>query len=855
MTDLTGDIASLAAAPILLVATDFDGTLAELAPTPPDARVHRESLDALAELAALPRTFGVIVSGRALADLSMKVPDTPGVWLFGSHGAEGGGTWATLTDEQERTLKLVTEQCREIAERYRGAMAETKPYSVALHYRAVERGDLARLLVEIEAVAQRFPGAKRLNGIELSEFVVVDADKGWRLNWLRMRTGARRTVFLGDDVTDEAAFSALTPQDVGIKVGPGPSAAGRRVAGVAEVGRVLRELADARKAFLAGQRAVPIQQYALLADQRTAALVSPEGSIDWLCLPRLDSPSVFGFTLGDERHGRFAIAPEKPSGAARQAYVGDSLVVRTSWPEADVTDYFDCGEGRPFQRAGRTDLVRVVLARARVRVDFSFRPDFGRGPVSLIERRDGIEIGEWADPVSLYSPEVEWTIERTGSGPRATAILEPREKPYVLELRYGVASFRATEEESTRRARTAQYWSAWSSSLKLPTVAQAAVKRSALTLRALMYGPSGAIAAASTTSLPAPIGGERNWDYRYCWPRDACYAVQALLRLGNTGMPVKLLDWVCGVIDQLESPEKLRPIYSLAGRELGSEGSLPQMGGYLESGPVRIGNAAAHQVQLDVFGPIVDTVAKVAEAGAPVTPEYWRLASVMAEAVALRWSEPDHGIWEVRTPKRHHTHSRVMCWLALRRASTVAELVLGARRPAWDELAERIRQETLARSWNAEKRYFAAHLDGSEIDAAVLVMGLCGFLEPKDDRYVSTVLAVQRELQEENVVRRYLYDDGLTGIEGGFLLCTAWMIEALAMTGRVESARAMFEEYLKLQGPTGLMAEQWDPRHGVAMGNFPQAYSHIGLINCACTLSALAASESGAADLNAAGHP
>lgn len=839
MSDFSADISVLASAPVLLVASDFDGTLAEIAPTPDAAAPNAEAVRALYELSQMPRTFAAVVSGRALADLGTRFKTDAGLFLFGSHGGEGYGRLPPITPEQEAALAALIAHCNEIAERYKGALVEPKPYSVAIHYRSVDRSLLPRMLQEIQTLAERFPGARRMRGIELAEFMVIEADKGVCLKWLRYHVGARATLFLGDDFTDESAFAVLGAADVGIKVGPGESVAGRRTPDPAGVARALVELAAARREALAKLKPVPVQNHAILADQRTIAIMSPEASINWLCLPRLDSPSMLAALMGDDAHGRFQISPVQPSGPPRQNYVGDSLIVRTSWPEADVTDYFDCGEGRPFQRAGRTDLLRVVAAKAPVRVVFAPRPDYARARIKITEKDAGLEIFDWADPISLYSPDVDWTIDDAESGPVATAILPPRAHPYIFELRYGVASLKPATEEHVRRTRTSQYWSSWAASLKLPSVLPEAVKRSALTLRALMHGPTGAIAAAATTSLPAPIGGERNWDYRYCWPRDACLASQALLRLGNTGMPMKQLDWLCALVDQLDSPSQIRPIYSLTGHELGSEASLTQFPGYLGSSPVRLGNAAAHQVQLDVFGPIVDTVAKLAEAGAPVTPEYWRLAAVMAEAVVQRWAEPDHGIWEVRTSKRFHTHSRVMCWLALSRASTVAELVLGARKPEWDQLAQKIREDTLTNAWNSKRRAFTAHLNGTDLDAAVLVMGLCGFIDPKDERFASTINAIETDLVEDHIVRRYLYDDGLPGIEGGFLLCTAWMIEALALTGRVESAKAMFEHYASLQGPTGLMAEQWDPRDRIAMGNFPQAYSHVGMINCACALASL----------------
>jgi GH15 family glucan-1,4-alpha-glucosidase len=357
-------------------------------------------------------------------------------------------------------------------------------------------------------------------------------------------------------------------------------------------------------------------------------------------------------------------------------------------------------------------------------------------------------------------------------------------------------------------------------------------------LRALCHGPTGALAAAGTTSLPEYLGGTRNWDYRYCWPRDAALAAAALLRIGNTGTAMRLLDWLLGVIDRCESPDRLRPIYTVTGSDLGPEAEIGSLAGYAESRPVRIGNAAAQQVQLDVFGPITDLVASLAESGAAVSPDHWRITRAMVQAVEARWQEPDHGIWEIRGPRRHHVHSKVMCFHTVDRATVVQEFVVGKPNPAWIALRERIREDVLAHGFNEFAGAFTAEYGSKELDAASLQVGLVGLVDPEDDRFRRTVDAVDHELRRGPTVYRYLYNDGLPGREGGFHLCTAWLIESLVKLGRLPEAVRLFDELVSLVGPTGLLSEQYDPDIQMPLGNAPQAYSHLSIINCAVLLAA-----------------
>jgi GH15 family glucan-1,4-alpha-glucosidase len=309
----------------------------------------------------------------------------------------------------------------------------------------------------------------------------------------------------------------------------------------------------------------------------------------------------------------------------------------------------------------------------------------------------------------------------------------------------------------------------------------------------------------------------------------------ALLRLGAPSPAVKLLDWMLGILDHAEPSSLIAPVYSVTGRHLGPEAEIPELAGYRGSRPVRVGNSAALQVQLDVFGPLADLVALLAERGAAISAEHWRMLADMVGAVAKRWSEPDHGIWEIRRPRRHHVHSKVMCWQTVARALDVARY-LGRRQPDWVELKDRIAADLLASGWRSEVRSFCATYEDHEPDAAALTIGLTGLLPPDDPRFLGTVEYVDRRLREGPTVYRYRYDDGLPGVEGGFHLCTSWLIESFARVGRTDEAAALFEKYVARVGPTGLMAEEFDPPTGLALGNFPQAYSHLGLINAALCL-------------------
>jgi GH15 family glucan-1,4-alpha-glucosidase len=387
-----------------------------------------------------------------------------------------------------------------------------------------------------------------------------------------------------------------------------------------------------------------------------------------------------------------------------------------------------------------------------------------------------------------------------------------------------------------RLAETAAYWSDWLATLKLPRTGRDLVAVSALVLKGLCYAPTGAVAAAATTSLPEHVGGVRNWDYRYCWLRDGAMTVATLVKLGSTSEAVRFLDWVLGILEDVASPERFRPVYTVTGRDLQAEAEIGELSGYRASRPVRVGNAASVQIQMDVFGPIVDLIHLLMQKDVPISSEHWRLTTAMVSAVSSRWKMADHGIWELRGRRRHHVHSKLMCWVTVDRGCRIAEDYLGRTIPEWEALRDEIKKSVLRNGWNEEVGAFVAAYSSGDVDASVLELGLRGLLAPSDPKFRSTVDVVRERLARGATVYRYRYDDGLPGFEGGFHLCTTWLIMALAMTGRREDALKLFEAMGALAGPTGLLSEEYGPRTERTLGNYPQAYSHLGLIEAALVL-------------------
>lgn len=840
MSELSERLELLARTPVLLVGCDYDGTLAPIVPEPSLARPNRESIVALKALSAMPQTHVAVVSGRALSDLANHTAEAPDLHLVGSHGSEFDPGFASrLPAETQALWQRLLIMVKEIAQRYENTLVEIKPASLAFHYRNVSADTADAAVTELLAGPASWEGVFLRRGKQVLEFSVVETNKGKALARIRHQVGATGVIFMGDDVTDEDAFATLAGPDIGIKVGAGETLARFRAADPGEIAQILARLVELRSGWLNGAPAARIDHHAMLSDQRTVALVAPSGRIVWLCLPRVDSSASFAELLGGPTAGYFEIAAADGTSPTGQTYDGDSFVLQTRWPTFKVTDYLDASAGRPFQRAGRSDLLRVIEGAGRVVIRFAPRVDFGRIHTRVEVGEAGLRIEYAPDPIVLYAPGLSWTLTREGAHETAIAEVELSTEPLLLELRYGTGNLRESPmKEADRRRQTKIFWSGWAVSLRIPDFEPAILRRCALTLKALCYGPTGAIVAAGTTSLPEHLGGVRNWDYRYCWPRDAALAAATLLRLGNAGHAHKLLDWLLGIVDQCESPDRLRPIYTVHGGDLASEAEISELPGYGGSRPVRIGNAASHQVQLDVFGPIVDLVAMLAERGAPISGDHWRLVKAMVLAVERRWQEPDHGIWEFRGPPAHHVHSRVMCWYAVDRALAVEELYLGTRNGDWERLRQDIAADVLANGWDDEAGAYTGAYGEHWLDAAALQIGLTGLIAADDERFVRTVEAVERELRVGPTVYRYQHDDGLPGLEGGFHLCTSWLIESLVLIGRTEAARELFQQFIGLIGPLGLLSEEYDPERGLALGNYPQAYSHLGVINAALRLHA-----------------
>ncbi|MFT7473503.1 MAG: trehalose 6-phosphate phosphatase [Verrucomicrobiales bacterium] len=836
---LLENLAQLAQVPQLLVATDYDGTIAPIVNDPMRAIPDRETSVALRALAMLDQTHVGIISSRALRDLAALSRLPAEIHLVGSHGSEFDVNFALQMDEETQDRRdALGEALVEICRRYPGSSLEQKPASVAFHTRNGDPESVADAMAEVETLAAADESLTYSTGKMVCEVGVMQTDKGRALETLRTNVSATAVLFVGDDTTDEDAFRTLGGPDIGVKVGEGETLAGFRIDGTPDVALLLSTLFALRSEWLAGAGLVPIEQHSLLSDQRTAAIVTPDARVTWFCAPRLDDPAIFAELLGGPTAGYFSIRNADGQGPSLQRYAGNTMMLETIWPNFTVMDYLDVSDGRPTLLAGRSDLIRHLNGSGTAIIEFAPRLDFGRFPTQIEVRTDGLEVSGARDLIVLRSPGVEWKIETAGQHQTAVARVDLSEGPLTLELRVGTASLRAEATEIRRRDHTRRFWADWADKLEIPSAANEAVRRSALVLKALVYGPSGGIAAAPTTSLPEHIGGIRNWDYRYCWLRDAALSAAALVRLGSHEEAMDYLDWVLGVLDAGDGqPERLNPLYSLDGGKLPPEADITELSGYGGSRPVRVGNAADNQVQLDVFGPIVDLVHLLGERGAPLSARHWRLVEAMVAAVELRWTEPDHGIWEIRSAPRHHVYSKVMCWVTVDRAIRIASDVFERERPEWHNLRETIASDIFENGWNDTVQSFTAAYDGTDLDASVLMVGLSGLVAPDDPRFASTVRAVEAQLREGPTVYRYHHDDGLPGAEGGFHLMTSWMIDAYAMLGEVDEAQSLFRKLLATAGETGLFAEEYDPVSCRSLGNHPQAYSHLGVINNALRLN------------------
>ncbi len=580
-----------------------------------------------------------------------------------------------------------------------------------------------------------------------------------------------------------------------------------------------------------------IEDYALIGDCQTAALVHRNGSIDWLCLPRFDSGACFAALLGTRDHGRWRLAPVDETARVTRAYRGETMVLDTT---------FTCDEGTvvitdamPI-RTDEPDLVRLVRGvRGRVRMQMELVVRFDYGSITPWVRREQGGLVAVAGPAMLH---LQTPVKTCGQGWTTVAAFEVAEGetvPFVLTWHRSNEVSPAPIDPVRAVDETVDAWTEWAGQCTYQGVARGAVMRSLLTLKALTYAPTGGIVAAPTTSLPEKIGGPRNWDYRYCWLRDATFTLTALIQSGYLDEAKAWRNWLLRAV--AGRGDELRIMYGLSGERRLPEMELPWLPGFEDSSPVRVGNGAYNQFQLDVFGEVLDCLHLARHYGLRDGFADWRIERELLARLEQVWSEPDEGIWEVRGPRRHFTHSKLMAWVAFDRAIKDAER-FGLDGPAnqWRELRDRLHAEICERGFDAQRNAFVQYYGGRDVDAAILVMPQVGFLPATDPRFVGTVRAIEQDLVRDGFVDRYRTETGVDGLphgEGAFLLCTFWLADAYSLMGRMDEARATFERLLAIRNDLGLLAEEYDPVARRQLGNFPQAFSHLGLINTARNLT------------------
>jgi GH15 family glucan-1,4-alpha-glucosidase len=596
-----------------------------------------------------------------------------------------------------------------------------------------------------------------------------------------------------------------------------------------------------------------IEDYALIGDMQSAALIDREGNIDWLCLPRFDSDACFAALLGDERNGQWRISPTAAEGPpARRGdvtrkYEADSLVLQTEWRTMSgtvrVIDFM------PPRGGGEPPLVvRIVEGvEGAVEMECVLRVRFGYGKVLPWMRKVDHCLSAVAGPDAVWLRTPVRLVGRNMTHDASFTVRAGERVPFVLCYMPSHAGAPAITHAHADGllADTRRFWSDWTATCTYQGEYRDAVMRSLITLKALTYAPTGGIVAAPTTSLPEDLGGVRNWDYRYCWLRDATITLEALLRTGYTAEALAWREWLERAV--AGNPRDVQIMYGVAGERRLPEWEASWLPGYENSAPVRIGNAAVDQVQLDVYGEVIDAITLGRQAGLPFDKHTWSLVRRLLEFLEKHWTEPDEGIWEVRGPRRHFVYSKVMAWVAFDRAIHVAELATPGANERWKAIREKIHAEVCDQGYDAERGTFTQYYGSSELDASVLMMIEVGFLPPDDPRLVSTVRTIQRDLMREGLLLRYTQPtvaagggsadvDGLTGGEGAFLACSFWLVNALHQIGDYEEAAALFGRLLALRNDLGLLSEEYDPRYHRQVGNTPQAFSHVPLIQAALNL-------------------
>ena len=576
---------------------------------------------------------------------------------------------------------------------------------------------------------------------------------------------------------------------------------------------------------------LPIEDYGLIGDTQTAALVGRDGSIDWLCLPHFDSGACFAALVGDPQNGRWLIHPDATVLGSTRRYRSNTLILETDFETAAgdvrVIDFMTPRDGEP-------DLIRLVeglRGEVRMHMELVIRFDYGsivpwvrkmEGHLRAIAGPDALSL--WTD-VATYGRELTTQAEFTvPAGARV---------PFVLMWHPSHASSPAPVDPMEELEDTIEWWKAWCDRGSYEGPWHDQVMRSLITLKALTFAPTGGIVAAPTTSLPECVGGVRNWDYRFCWLRDATYTLYALMIGGYTEEASAWRNWLLRAV--AGDPSSLHIMYGMRGERRLPELELPWLPGYENSRPVRVGNAAATQLQLDVYGEVMDALHLARRAGLTNDADAWALQQALLGHLEQAWREPDEGVWEVRGPRRHFTHSKVMTWVAFDRAVKAVERY-GASGPVdrWRQLRDEVHAEVCREGFDAHRNTFTQYYGSEELDASLLLIPLVGFLPATDPRVVGTVTAIERELMWNGFVQRYItkeHIDGLPPGEGVFLACTFWLADNYALQGRHDEAVQIFERLLSLRNDLGLLAEQYDPKQKRLLGNFPQAFSHVMLIN------------------------
>jgi alpha,alpha-trehalase len=594
----------------------------------------------------------------------------------------------------------------------------------------------------------------------------------------------------------------------------------------------------------------PIESYGLIGNRHTCALVGRDGSIDWCCLPHLDSPSLFAGILDRARGGSWRVAPVAP-GEVRREYVGLSAVLDTVWRTDGGTlrlrDFLPIRQGRGEEVSRSAHSIGRIASCESGEVDVQMywapRPNYARDDVRLTRVDGEVEARVPGGTFWLSGIPHDAEVQLENAAVRMVTRLRAGESLHLL-CGSGRSSPAYPQLVREHLRETLEWWDRWASASTMDPGAErwrAMVLRSGMVLKLLTNERSGAIAAAPTTSLPEEIGGVRNWDYRFCWVRDASLITQALVALGQREEGIAFLRFLEGAAAQHRDPARVQVLYGLNGETQLPEYNLGHLDGYRDSRPVRIGNAAALQRQLDVYGELIQAAYDLILIGAPITPEQWRWLCGVADYVCRTWQLRDRGIWEVRGPERHFTYSKLMCWVALDRSLRIADLMKWSGNTAlWRREREAIRSAILKHGYSEERRSFVQSFGERTLDASNLLISRVGFLPPDDPRIQGTIEATLRELTENGLVHRYLPEetpDGVSGGEGAFGLCTFWLADALTLSGRVEEGLAIFEGMLARANDLGLYAEEIDPSTGAFLGNFPQAFTHVGLIDSAQTLA------------------